>query len=123
KGFAANTIQNSVRELNLLEDLLQGRPPATNYACGFGTIETGYTGSTYEGLLVAGVLAALKSDVSLRYGADADHVQVKRGPEGLAHAKRVLDAARYCSFYTMDLSDILHYEALAAPAGRAEAYL
>ena len=58
-GFAANPIQNSVRELHLLDDLLAGRPPNRNYACGFGTIETGYTGSTYEGLWLAGTLAAL----------------------------------------------------------------
>lgn len=113
KGFAANSIQNSVRELNLLDNLLQGRPPETNYACGFGTIETGYTGSTYEGLLVSGVLDAIKSDLRFDYGADADHVQVKRGPEGMARAKRVLDAARYYSFYTMDMSDVLDYAALS----------
>ena len=29
--FAANAIQNSVRELNLLEDVLAGRPPRSNY--------------------------------------------------------------------------------------------
>lgn len=121
KGFAANSIQNSIRELNLLDNLLQGLPPETNYACGFGTIETGYTGSTYEGLLVTGVLEAIKSDLRFDYGADADHVQVKRGPEGMARAKRVLDAARYYSFYTMDMSDVLDYAALSetSPAGAA----
>jgi hypothetical protein len=61
-GFAANTIQNSIRELNFLDDLLAARPAPTNYACGFGTIETGYTGSSWEGLWVAGVLAALEGD-------------------------------------------------------------
>src|ERR1039458_7675559 len=50
-----------------------------NYACGFGMIETGYTGSTYEGLWVAGVLAALKQAGPLRYGADADHLPI--GPQ------------------------------------------
>jgi hypothetical protein len=117
-SFAANPIQNSVRELNLLEDLLAGRPPNRNYACGFGTIETGYTGSTYEGLLVAGTLAALRQHGALRYGADADHLQVKRGPEGLARARQLLLASRYYTFFTMDMADILHYEALngGAPA-------
>jgi hypothetical protein len=33
-NFAANTIQNSVRELNFLDDLLAVRPASTNYACG-----------------------------------------------------------------------------------------
>ena len=107
--FAANTIQNSVRELNVLDDLLAGRPAPTNYACGFGTIETGYTGSTWEGLWVSGVLAALQSDAPLLYGADADHLQVKRGVSGLVRAKRLVKAARYYTFYTLDMADILDY--------------
>jgi hypothetical protein len=108
-GFAANTIQNSVRELNFLDDLLAARPAPTNYACGFGTIETGYTGSSWEGLWVAGVLSALEHAQPLHYGADADHLQVKRGPDGMARAKRLCDAARYYSFYTLDMADILDY--------------
>jgi hypothetical protein len=108
-NFAANTIQNSVRELNFLDDLLAARPAPTNYACGFGTIDTGYTGSTWEGLWVAGVLAALENGTPVRYGADADHLQVKRGAEGLARARRWVDAARYYSFYTLDMADILDY--------------
>jgi hypothetical protein len=111
-GVATNAIQNSVRELNLLETLLSGLPPETNTAFGFGTIETGYTGSTFEGLWVSGVLDALKAGVHQPYGADADHIQVKRGPQGLARAKRLLDATRYYSFYTLDVSDVLDYAAL-----------
>ncbi len=122
-GFAANTIQNSVRELNFLDDLLAARPAPTNYACGFGTIETGYTGSSWEGLWVAGVLAALEHPQPLRYGADADHLQVKRGAEGMARARRWCEAARYYSFYTLDMADILDYGALAAPPARAGALL
>ena len=71
-NFAANTIQNSVRELNFLDDLLAARPAPTNYACGFGMIETGYTGSTWEGLWVSGVLAALQNHAPVQYGADDD---------------------------------------------------
>lgn len=118
-GFAANTIQNSVRELNFLDDLLATRPAPTNYACGFGAIETGYTGSSWEGLWVAGVLAALEHDSPLRYGADADHLQVKRGPDGMARARRWCEAAQYYSFYTLDMADILNYGVLAAPPSRA----
>lgn len=109
QGFAANTIQNSVRELNFLDDLLAARPAPTNYACGFGTIETGYTGSSWEGLWVAGVLAALQRDAPLCYGADADHLQVKRGARGLERAKTFVKAARYYTFYTLDMADILDY--------------
>jgi hypothetical protein len=112
RGFAANAIQNSVRELNLLELLLAGAPPEKNYSTGIGTIECGWTGSTYEGLWVAGVLAALKWNGALSYGADADHVQVKRGTDGLERARRVLRAARYYSFYTLDMADVLNYAAL-----------
>ncbi|MDA1088539.1 MAG: tagaturonate epimerase family protein [Verrucomicrobia bacterium] len=108
-NFAANTIQNSVRELNFLDDLLAARPAPTNYACGFGTIETGYTGSTWEGLWVGGVLAALQNSRPVRYGADADHLQVKRGAEGLARARRLAQSARYYTFYTLDMADILDY--------------
>jgi hypothetical protein len=115
-SFAANPIQNSVRELNLLDDLLAGQPPNRNYACGFGTIETGYTGSTYEGLWVAGALAGLRHRGSLRYGADADHLQVKRGPEGIDRAVQLLRASRYYTFFTMDMADILHYETLTSGA-------
>ncbi len=111
-GFAANPIQNSVRELSLLDDVLAGRPPERNYACGFGTIESGYTGSTYEGLWLAGVLAALREEATLRYGADADHLQVKRGPDGRVRARKLIEAARYYTFFTMDMADILRYDAL-----------
>ncbi|MBX7237053.1 MAG: tagaturonate epimerase family protein [Caldilineales bacterium] len=121
-GFAANAIQNSVRELNFLSTLLEGQPAAQNIAFGFGAIETGYTGSTFEGLWVAGVLAALKHGAPPRYGADADHIQVKRGRNGLAQAQRMLKATRYYSFYTLDVSDVLDYSALlAASAGAASA--
>ncbi len=119
-GFAANSIQNSVRELNLLDDLLECRPAPKNYACGFGTIETGYTGSTWEGLWLSGVLAALQHGTPLRYGADADHIQIKRGEDGLARAKAVIDAAGYYTFYTLDMADILDYAALS---GASTGYL
>jgi hypothetical protein len=122
-GFAANAIQNSVRELNFLATLLGGLPAEKNIAFGFGAIETGYTGSSFEGLWVTGVLDALKHGVDLPYGADADHIQVKRGADGLDRAKRMLDATRYYSFYTLDVSDVLDYAALAATPRAANALL
>jgi len=110
-GFAANAIQNSVRELNLLQDVLAGRPPRSNYLYGFGTLEEGHTGSTFEGLWVAGVIEALKTDTHPRYGADADHITVRRGPGGIDRAKLVIDAARDYTFFTLDVSDIVDYTA------------
>jgi hypothetical protein len=109
--FAANAIQNSVRELNLLEDVLAGRRPRSNYLYGFGTLEEGHTGSTFEGLWVAGVIEALKTDTHPEYGADADHITIRRGPGGLERAKRVIDAARDYTFFTLDVSDIIDYGA------------
>jgi hypothetical protein len=121
-GFAANTIQNSVRELNLLETLLAGKPAERNTAFNFGEIECGYTGSSFEGLWVSGVLEALKSPPSPPFGADADHIQVKRGPDGLTRAKQLLTACRYYTFFTLDVSDILDYNALGMGED-AEGYL
>jgi hypothetical protein len=117
-GFAANAIQNSLRELNLLEDLLRGIPPKTNYLFGFGSIQEGHTGSTFEGLWTLGVLEALKQSSSPSYGADADHIMVKRGPGGLERAREVIDASRRYTFYTLDVSDILDYRVLS-PEGNA----
>ena len=123
-NFAANAIQNSLRELNMLDDVLAGKPPKTNYLFSFGNIDEGHTGSTFEGLWVAGVLSALESDTSPIYGADADHIMVKRGPEGLSRAKRIIDSARYYSFFTLDVSDILNYGAInETSTASAEAYL
>jgi hypothetical protein len=114
-GFCANAIQNSVRELNLLEDVLAGRPARSNYLYGFGTLHEGHTGSTFEGLWVAGVIEALKTDTQPVYGADADHITVRRGPGGLERAKHVIDAARDYTFFTLDVSDVVDYA--APPAG------
>ncbi|MHC4559575.1 MAG: tagaturonate epimerase family protein [Planctomycetota bacterium] len=123
-GFSANAIQNSVREVNILEDILACRPPRSNYLFGFGNIEEGHTGSTFEGLWVAGVLEALKTETHPVFGADADHIMVKRGAEGISRAKRVIDAARYYSFFTLDVSDILAHRAMIVDSnGTARTYL
>lgn len=124
RNFSVNAIQNSLRELNLLEDLLAGRPPKINYQFSFGNMLEGHTGSTFEGLWLAGVLEALKSETRPIFGADADHIMVKRDPGGLERAKHIIDAARYYTFYTLDVSDILDYEALfKESASAAEIYL
>ncbi len=115
-GFSTNAIQNSVRELNSLSDILERRPAARNYYTGFGMIESGHTGSTFEGLWVSGVLEALRHPTRYPFGADADHLQVKRGPDGLARARAYIDSCRYYSFYTMDMADILDYASLDEPS-------
>jgi len=110
--FSANSIQNSVRELHLLETLTSGTPSRTNHLFSFGPVKEGHTGSTFEGLWTEGVLKTIKYPHLLRYGADADHLQVKRGSEGIERTKKFIDAAKYYSFYTLDVSDILDYSSL-----------
>ena len=110
--FQANPIQNSVREVNLLQDILACRPPRFNYLANFGRVEEGHTGSTFEGLWVAGVLEALKVPSSPAFGADADHITVRRSADDIIHAKRVIEAARRYTFFTLDVSDILDYDAM-----------
>jgi hypothetical protein len=114
--FAANAIQNSVRELNLLEDVLEARPPRSNYLYGFGTLEEGHTGSTFEGLWTAGVIEALKTDTQPEYGADADHITIRRGPGGTERAGHIIEAARDYTFFTLDVSDIVDYAVAAEEA-------
>jgi len=111
RSFDASAIQNSVRELNLLDDLVAGAAPRVNYLFGFGRLEEGHTGSTFEGLWLAGVLSALAAGGVRRFGADADHIMVKRTPDGLERAMAVVDAARHYTFFTLDVSDVLDYAA------------
>lgn len=110
--FTANAIQNSLRELHLLDTLTSGTPSRVNHLFSFGPVKEGHTGSTFEGLYTQGVIESLKFPETVRFGADADHLQVKRGAEGTARTKQFLKAARYYSFYTLDVSDILDYDAL-----------
>ena len=111
-NFRANPIQNSVREVNLLEDVLAGQPPRLNYMANFGRVPEGHTGSTFEGLWAAGVLEALKAESSPDFGADADHITVRRGDDNIDRARRVIEAARRYTFFTLDVSDLLDYGAM-----------
>ncbi len=113
-NFRANPIQNSVREVNLLEDVLAARPSRLNYMANFGRVEEGHTGSTFEGLWAAGVLEALKTDSSIPFGADADHVTVRCNTGDIERARRVIEAAGYYTFFTLDVSDLLDYNATGA---------
>lgn len=122
--FQANPIQNSVREVNLLQDILSGRPARFNYLANFGRVEEGHTGSTFEGLWVAGILEALKADSSPRFGADADHITVRQGIDDIAHAKQVIEAAQLYTFFTLDVSDLLNYDAMKdSPRMSTQEYL
>jgi hypothetical protein len=111
-NFCANPIQNSVREVNLLDDLLAGRQPRYNYLANFGKVPEGHTGSTFEGLWAAGVLEALKTASSQPFGADADHITIRREANAINHAKRVIEAAHRYTFFTLDVSDLLNYDTM-----------
>lgn len=111
-NFLANPIQNSVREVNLLEDVLAAQPSRLNYMANFGRVPEGHAGSTFEGLWVAGVLEALKTDSSPEFGADADHITVRRDDDGIDRARRVIESARFYTFFTLDVSDLLDYNVL-----------
>ena len=52
------------------------------------------------------------------YGADADHIPVKRSADGsgLEHAKRLVDCAKDYTFFTVDTSDLFRYHALSRPS-------
>jgi hypothetical protein len=72
---------------------------------------------------VTGVLEALKAGCSVEYGADADHITVRRGPDELTHANRVIEAARFYTFFTLDVSDLLDYDGMEAhPANLTRKY-
>ena len=118
-GFAANAIQNSLRELSLLGELTAGVPPRSNYQFSFGMVQEGHTGATFEGLWTEGVLSAIAAEGVPRYGADADHIMVKRTSDGLERAKRIIEAGRHYSFFTLDVSDILDYAAVTAAGAEA----
>ncbi len=118
-NFFANPIQNSVREVILLDDLLAGRQPRYNYLANFGKVPEGHTGSTFEGLWLAGVLEVLKAASSPPFGADADHITVRREANAIDHAKRVIEAAHRYTFFTLDVSDLLNYDAMEASSESA----
>ena len=120
--FSANAIQNSMRELNLLENIGDERVDRELYYPGIGFVPEGHTGSTFEGLCLCGVTESLKAGCARPYGADADHIMVKRGSDGLEHAKKIIQAARSYSFYTIDVSDILDYAALRGGTGLVGKY-
>lgn len=109
-NIRSNPIQNSVREVNLLEDVLAGRQARLNYMANFGRVEEGHTGSTFEGLWAAGILNALKACSAPPFGADADHITIRRGDDDMAYAQRAINAARFYTFFTLDVSSLLDYQ-------------
>ncbi len=110
----ANIIQNSIgRELAPIHRLLSSDPPPQTYLPGLGTLYTGHTGSSIEGLWLEGVLWGIQLGAEAApWGADADHAPVKRsaGSEGMDRAKELLACSRDYTFFTMDTSDLFDYQ-------------
>jgi len=118
-GGPAEVIQNSAfRELAPMDVILAPPSGEAAFLPGHGSVSVGHTGSSIEGLWVAGVAAALERGFRGHYGADLDHIPV-RGLDGprLEEAKRLIECGRYYTFFTVDASPLFHPEA-DSPAGR-----
>ncbi|SLM18538.1 hypothetical protein SPIRO4BDMA_50053 [uncultured spirochete] len=111
-GFAANSIQNSMREIGTLQEVSTNEAVDRSYLYGFGEVPPAYTGATFEGVWTYGVLEALSSDFLPIFGADADHLQLKSDVRSVERMKKILNAARHYSFFTMDISQIADYQAM-----------
>lgn len=105
-GMVAETIQNSAyRELAPLDTVLSPPTAEVTYLPGHGSLSVGHTGSSIEGLWLAGVLAHIEHGVRQPYGADLDHVPVRSlTEEGLSRARELVYAGRHYSFFTLDTS-------------------
>jgi len=114
-SLPCNIIQNSVgRELAPALELLSSKPLPQTYLPGLGNLTVGHTGSSIEGLWLEGVLWGIEMGVRVApYGADADHVPVRRskGSEGMDRAKLLIDCSRDYTFFTLDTSDLFDYSA------------
>lgn len=113
-GITAEIIQNSAyRELAPVSFILS--PPASEvtYLPGHGSLNIGHTGSSIQGLWLAGVVCAIENGFDQPYGADLDHIPVKSADAaGMARAKSLLDAGRHFTFFTLDTSAVFNLDAL-----------
>ncbi len=114
-GMSAEIIQNSAyRELAPMSLILAPPGDEAAYLPGHGRINVGHTGSSVEGLWLAGVVAALENGFDLPFGADLDHVPVKReNGRGLEKTKSIMAAGRDYTFFTLDTSGLFNPAALA----------
>ena len=112
-GIFANAIQNSVaRELMPLEVLHDPAPRQNTYLPGLGMIEIGHTGSTIEGLLDWGIMAARQAEYSgPGFGADADHLPVHQpGSTSWSQTVRFIQCARRYSHFTLDVGAVTEWK-------------
>jgi len=113
KGIFANAIQNSVaRELMPLGVLESGLPRESAYLPGLGLVEVGHTGSTIEGLVHWGMMAA--RDCGYQgpgFGADADHLPVYHpASDGWNKTRQLIECSRDYSYFTLDVGPVVLWE-------------
>jgi len=110
-GGPAETIQNSAyRELAPMDMILSPPSSEVAYLPGHGSLNIGHTGSSIQGLWLAGVVSHIENGVTQPYGADLDHVPVKSADEaGLRKAKYLIDCGKYFTFFTLDTSALFDF--------------
>jgi hypothetical protein len=118
-GGCAEVIQNSAfRELAPKDFILAPPSGEAAFLPGHGSVSVGHTGSSIEGLWVAGVAAAVERGFRGHYGADLDHIPVRGlDEESLQNAKHLVECGRRYTFFTVDASPLFRPEA-ADPEGR-----
>ncbi len=109
RNLHANLIQNSVREVRVLNEIERGEAARDVYLYSFGTIKEGHTGSTFEGLWLRGTVEAFIHNAAVPYGSDADHIKVEDWDAGLERARGTIDACRNYSFFTIDTSALIDF--------------
>jgi hypothetical protein len=103
-GRPAEAIQNSAyRELAPKDFILAPPSAEAAYLPGHGSLNIGHTGTSIEGLWLAGVVSAMEDGFSSPYGADLDHIPVKGLDEGsISRAKHLIELGRRYTFFTLD---------------------
>lgn len=116
--LTANAIQNSVgRELAPLDTLINCSGGEYTHLPGLGRVPIGHTGSSIRGLWLYGVLSAIMAGHKIPYGADADHIPVKKkgGKIKINQAKKLIGQSKDYTFFTLDASDLFNYRNSRAP--------
>lgn len=111
----SDIIQNSAyREIAPMSTILSPPGDEVSYLPGHGTLNIGHTGSSIQGLWLAGIVASLEHGFDMPFGADLDHIPVKGpGEQGLERAKWIIDVGRDYTFFTLDTSALFNLEALS----------
>lgn len=111
-GGPGEILQNSAyRELAPMDFVLAPPSSEATYLPGHGSLNIGHTGSSIEGIWLAGVVTAIEQGFTVPYGADLDHIPVKGlDDESIARAKRLIECGRHFTFFTLDTSFLYKLE-------------